>query len=112
MLLAGQDRVMTTAEAIARSTIQGVSIDWRASSEGKNFEQYLLDRAADGRIGRLAGLPVWSSHFTSEELVAAIQMRLQHILDYRTRCFLRVTAGVRRFGPVRFTFWTVEDPGL
>jgi hypothetical protein len=110
MILARQETVIRVADGIARSTIHRATIDWRTNGSGRSFEQYLLDQSVQGHVGKL-GFRLWLSGFTPEELAAAVQLRLQHILDYRTERFLRVAAGIKRSGLVRLIHWTVEDLG-
>ena len=111
MLLARQETVIRIADGIARSTIREATIAWRTNGSDRSFEQYLLDRSAQGHISKLVGFRLRFPGFTPEELAAAVQLRLQHILDYRTERFLRVAAGIKRFGLVRLVHWTVEAPG-
>ena len=114
MALTQQERrdhaVLKIADGVALATKHSVDMDWQCTRTNQTFERFLLDRAAGRRISRLIGLPLWFSRFTAEELAAQVQMRLQAMLDgdSKTQQFLRVTAGIKRFGPIKFTFWTVE----
>lgn len=113
MLLARNRSVVQTAYPIAHATVEGAFQDWTFTRTHLNFREYLLACPGKWRISRLVGLPVWLPGHSIDELAAAVQVQLQRMLeeDPRARGFLRVAAGVRHQGPVRKSFWTVEDPG-
>ena len=114
MLLARNRSMVQAVYPIAKATVDGAYQDWTFSTTRQSFERYLLACPGKWRISKLIGLPLWPSGCTVDELAAGVQVQLQRVLDEdpRTHGFLRVTAGVKHRGPVRMSFWTVEDPGL
>lgn len=113
MLLAKNPSVIQSAHPIAEATVETAFQGWIYTRTGLDFERYLLTRPNGWRISRLVGLPLWPSGCTVDELAAAVQVQLQRVLeaDSRVHGFLRVRAGVKHRGPIRMSFWTVEDLG-
>lgn len=116
MILTTQERrtsaLSEIAAAVATSTKHAVDMAWYNTQPTSTFEQFLLDRAKQGCIGKLIGLPLWLSRSRAAELEAEVQLRLQLMLDddKKTQHFLRVGAEINGFGPFCVAFWTVEIP--